>query len=239
MEAIIGSVSGVFQKRAAKAKNDYLAMLVATHEGSRPRNEVIADILEAGGISLDQFERDLQTIEARDAHRVLLAASVAEAEAGTSTAEAVAALHRERMEWQREWHSRLSAAIGAEYSAREASQRVPLIRQRMVETSKNPQLLAKLGALQDEHASNAERIQALRVEIEDGKHSVQNAEIYIRAGRGDHSPEAEYAARRQTVASWPATHDRLKADITTLEARQQAIPGEVEALTPEFVASVL
>lgn len=237
MNDVVASVSGTIERRRVKAEDSYLKMLGATHAGTRPTSADIADILKDAEVSLDQFEQDLAGMAERDGQRALLETSIEQARAVGPACEAVAALHAERQRWNLEFRDRMSAAIGAEQEARSGAERIPQIRAKLIETSKNPALRSKHAALHAEHKANGERIAAANQELIDGKERAERTSSFL-ANKRFNSPEQrdEWQA---IVNDWPETKRRLAEEIDALQDRQQAIPVEIEELTAEFVASIL
>ncbi len=234
---VIASVSGTIEKRRSKAEETYLRILAATHAGTRPTSGDIADALAEAVVSLDQFERDLTILASRDQQRELLATSIEQAAAVTPASEAVAALQAERQRWNLEFRDRLGAAVGAEQEARSGAERVPQIRQRLIETSKNPALRAKHDALHAEFDANKARIEAMNHDLRIGVENEVRFSSMLAHKR--YNGPAQKAEWESFVADWPEAKKRLEDEIDALEDRQQAIPVEVEALTPQFIDSVL
>lgn len=237
--AVVQAVAGCMQKREVKSREAYLAILEKSHQGKYVKSEDIAEVLRDADVTIQQFERDLHTLATRKSHQDSLTTAIEQAKGAGAASEKVQAMYAERQQWERDFRARLSVAIGDEQEARDAVGRITQLTQQLVASSQNPALVGKLTALRDELAENSAKIRALEKELEDGQRSADNAVHFLRCGRKEESPEPEAVARRKIIADWPATKERIKAEVAALDLRSADIPAEIEALTPEFVASVL
>lgn len=237
IDALVDGVANAEAERMSQARGVYLKMVADVHTGKTVAPEKISKILADAKVSADKFKADLRNLVNRDQLKVRLKADTALAATETESYLALEDLRAKRREAERDWNIRMQAAIAAHVDATEARNRVPVLTRELRALSTNPELERRDKELRDESGANQKLVEALNQELKSGESRAAELSSFL-AHKAYRTPE-QRAEWELIVNGWPQAKKQLADLIGRLEERQAEIPDELEALDPEFVASVL